>query len=401
MISEHKLLNLRTFFLAVFFLSSIGLIATDIYLPSLPIIERDLLTIPDVAKLTLTLYLITFSLSQLFYGPLSDRIGRRKTAFLGLLISLFGSFICTISFDISTLILGRMIQGLGLGAGSTLARAIRRDVHSGNDLAHFGSFIIIGTSITFALAPTIGGYIQHFIGWRYNFLLIMLYTLIGMVGIAFWLPETNKELNPLATKIKSMVHHYVVLLKSPIFMGYSLCSSLGFGGLTAYLTSSPFIFENILGLTPVGYGRLAIILALGLGLGGFYNQRMVKTKGRHKMLVIGVIAMALAALLMFSLALYFMNIFVIMFPMLLYSFGAGITFTNAFAGAFHHFGRIAGFVGALYGCIQIFGGALASGTMAFISFNTQMPLCILLVVIGVATYFLQKWAYKFSLKASN
>ena len=241
--SEFKLRHSHSFFLTVLILSSIGLVATDVYLPSLPFIEVDLSTTKNIAQLSLTFYLVSFSLSQLFYGPLSDKIGRRKVALGGLTISLFGTLVCIFAPSIYLLILGRLIQGLGLGAGSTLARSIRRDVHSGNDLSHFGSYIIIGTSILFAIAPAIGGYIQEYIGWRFNFLFLLVFTLFGLICVWFWLPETNKNPNLLALKFKSMVHHYFVLLKSPVFMGYSLCSGLAFGGFAAYLVSTPFLLK--------------------------------------------------------------------------------------------------------------------------------------------------------------
>lgn len=392
-----KLLNLKTFFLAVLILSSIGLIATDIYLPSLSTIVHDLATTPSVAKLTLSLYLLSLSLSQLFYGPLSDRIGRRKTAFLGLSISLLGSAMAVFCFNIASLILGRFVQGLGLGAGPTLARAIRRDVHSGNDLAHFGSYIIIGTSIMFALAPVVGGYIQHYMGWRENFLFMLIYTVLCMLSVGLWLPETHKKLDPLATKFQSLRHHYAVLLKSPIFMGYGLCSSLAFGGLTAYMTSSPFLFETIMGLTSIEYGRLGFVIALGLGLGGFYNQRAIKSLGRDHMLMNGIRLMFFSGLIMATLAFFGeVNTFAVMFPMLIYSGGAGVTFANSFAGAFHHFGRIAGFAAALYGCLQMLGGAVAAGLMALFHETTQIPLSCMLMGVGVLAYLLHRQAHRLS-----
>jgi MFS transporter, DHA1 family, 2-module integral membrane pump EmrD len=397
--TESKLTHSRTFFLTVLMLSSIGLVATDLHLPSLPFIERDLVTTKSMAKLSLALYLLSFSLSQLFYGPLSDRIGRRKTALLGLTLSLFGSLTCIFCWNISSLILGRFIQGLGLGVGSTSARSIRRDVHSGDDLAHFGSYIIIGTSILFAIAPALGGWIQHYMGWRITFLFMLIYTLFSMLCVWLWLPETHRALNLSATKYKSLIHHYSTLLTSPVFIGYSLCSSLAFGGLTAYLASSPFLFENILGLTSIEYGRLGLVIAAGLGLGGYFNKISIKSLGRDRMLLIGITLIFLSGLLMFFLALFsLINTFAIIVPMLTYSFGAGVTFTNAFAGAFHPFSKIAGFAGALFGCMQILGGAIASGLMTVINEKDQTPLSIILIVVGIAAYLCQRVAFRFSTK---
>lgn len=394
--SGNNIIQIRTFFIVVLMLSSIGLVATDIYLPSLPFIETGLSTSKKLAKLTLSMYLLSFSASQLFYGPLSDKIGRRKTALFGLTFSLFGSLVCIFSFNIFALIIGRFIQGLGLGAGATLARTIRRDVHSGNDMAGFGSYIIVGTSVLFAAAPAAGGYIQHYLGWRLNFLFILLYTLFAIYCVWAWLPETNKALNPLATKFKTIIHHYLILLKSPIFFGYCLCTSLAFSGLTAYFTSSPFLFETRLGLTTIEYGRLGLYIAAGLCAGGFFNKFSIKAHGRHTMLVTGISIIFLSGVTMYVIALFnLINTISIMIPMFFYSLGAGLTFTNSVAGAFQHFSHIGGSAGALFGSMQIFGGVITSGIMTIVREDNQIPLSLILIAIGIIAYIFQQRAFHF------
>lgn len=397
MLSDSKIIHLPTFLVAVLMLSSIGLVTTDVYLPSLPFIQADFLTTPYLVQLTLSFYLISFSLSQLIYGPISDRVGRRKTVLFGLVISLVGTLVCEFSSTITILILGRFLQGLGLGAGAALSRSIRRDVHSGDDLARFGSFVIIGTSIMFAIAPALGGYIQQYVGWRGNFFFMSVYILFNILFILFFLPETIVKFNSSATKVKNVLNNYFFLVKSPVFMGYSLCSSLAFAGLTAYLTVSPFIFEKVMGLMPIEYGRLGLIIAGGLGIGGYFNKLAIKPLGRKKMLTIGTISIFLSGALMLLLGLmHLLNLWAIMLPMFIYTFGAGITFTNSFAGAFHPFAKIAGFTGALFGCLQILGGFVSSIVLAQFQQNNQILLSVLLTVVGISAYFFQKLASWFS-----
>jgi MFS transporter, DHA1 family, 2-module integral membrane pump EmrD len=397
---NYQLLHSRTFFFTVLLLSSIGLVVTDVYLPSLPFIEADLATTKSIARLSLSFYLLSFSLSQLYYGPLSDRIGRRKVAFLGLWISMLGSILCLFSFSISFLILGRFIQGLGLGAGSTLARSIRRDVHSGNDLAHFGSYIIVGTSVLFAIAPAIGGLIQHYTHWRINFLFILLYTLFALFCVKFWLPETHKVLNPLATKGKSLFRHYLILLKNPVFMGSSLSSAFAFGGLAAYFTLSPFLFEKVLGFTPLEYGGLGFIIALGLGSGGFFNKQLIHFLGRRQSLIIGLSHILISGILMLTFSLFsLLNTFVIMLPMFLYAFGASITFTNSFALAMTPFSHGVGFAAALFGCMQILGGAIASGVIVAIQPYDQTSLSLILIIISMGVNLFQIIAVRYRTKS--
>ncbi len=388
-----------TFFPTVLVLMNIGSVATDIYLPSFPSIEVALHTPRSWVQLSLSLYLLALALSQLFYGPLSDKIGRRKIAQLGLMVSLFGTVLCMCSLDMFFLILGRILQGMGLGAGTALGRAIMRDVYSGDALARFGGMMAVGTSIFMAIAPAVGGYVQHYMGWRINFLLILIFTIIGVISIQFWLPETNRELNPAATKPKVILQTYLHLLKSPIFIGYSLCSSLAFGGLAAYFTSSPFLFQTIIGLSPVQYGWLALVTGAGLCLGGVLNAILIKLFGRHRILVVGIATVFFSGALMLGLGLSgYLNTMVIMLPMGFFTLGGAMMFSNSFAGAFQPFGKIAGFAGALYGCIQLLGGSAASTLIATIHETNQIPLALILISIGICGYFFQLLAFSYAVK---
>ncbi len=388
---------LRTFFPTVLLLSTLGFVATDIYLPSFPSIQGTFSTTKSAVQLSLSLFLLSLSFSQLIYGPLSDQLGRKKIALSGLAFSLLGTLLCLFSWSISSLIVGRFLQGFGMGAGNALARAIQRDVYSGDGLAHFGSLTAIGSASLMAAAPTLGGYIQHFLGWRATFIFLLLYTLYGLLSVWFWLPETNKHPNPSALQRKVFFGHYLHLMKNPIFLGYSGCASLSFAGFSAYFASSPFLFETLLGLTPVEYGWLALLFAAGLGIGAYFNIFFLKLYGRHRMLVVGIVVLCFSGALMLSLGLLgIMNVWSIILPIALYTFGAAMTLANSFAGAFHPFAQIAGFAGALYGCLQILGGVIGSTAVAMIREVNQIPLSIILLCIGIGAYFLQWLAFRYS-----
>lgn len=391
--------SLFVFLSIILILSTIGFVATDIYLPSFPAIQTGLATSPSAVKLTLSFFLLFFALSQIFYGPLSDRYGRRKIAIFGLLLGVIGTLICCLAPHISMLIAGRIIQALGMGAGATLARAIMRDCFSGDDLAHHWSFVSIGTAILMAAAPAIGGYIQAYLGWRFNFVLLLLYTLCGLIAVSLRLPETLIEKNPLSTKRATFIANYMHLLKNPIFIGYNMCACLALLGDMAFYTISPFLFETILGLSAVQYGWLALIVAAGITIGGMCNTLLVKKVGRHHMLVVGIFIMTFSGALMLLLALFgYLNVLVIIVPMGIYMWGAAITWANSFAGAFTPFAKIAGFAAALYGCFQILGGSVGSTMMALIPEKNQIPLSIVLLATGVLSYLFQWIAFRYSVK---
>lgn len=386
--------SLRALFATVLALSTMGYVAIDIYLPSLPSIERELATRGDLVQLTLTVYLLAFGLSHLIYGPLSDRYGRRIVVLTGLIASFIGTLLAIFAWGIYPLLIARALQGLFIGAAAAIARAVLRDTYEGDELARVGSFIPVGNASILALAPALGGYIQETIGWRGNFGFILLYSLVTLLMAIFWLPETNRHRNRRALYPKVLLHNYWKLLSSPIFMGYSLAAACGLGGLLAYFAVSPFLFERILGLTPSEYGWLALIIGAGVILGGYINSIAIPIIGRHKMLVIAVTFLALSGVLMLIPGLFgIFSIPSVMLPMFLYTFGMSGTFANTFAGAMQPFLKLAGSAGALYGCIQTLGGVAATLITAFLPDQSQVPLAIILLVVGILSYILQRIAY--------
>jgi len=207
------------------------------------------------------------------------------------------------------------------------------------------------------------------------------------------LPETNKNLNPNATKISVILQNYYALLKSKIFLGYTLCACFACAGLVAYLTIAPFLFQNVLGLTPLEYGQLSIFIAGAICFSGIINSQLVMLKGVAYMLFIGVLLMigGSGIMLIFALA-GIMNVPTIMFPIALFSMGAGLTFINAFAGVFHPFPQIAGTVAALYVSMQDLTAALTSGIIAVNRIQGQLSLAVILLVLGLGA--LVAWYYQ-------
>lgn len=395
--SENNI-SLKLLFPLILFISTVGIIATDIYLPSFPMIKTEFAVSNNVVQWSFSLYLFTYSLSQLFYGPASEKYGRRKIALFGCVFSLVATAVCVVAPNVLVLILGRMLQGIAFGSGPVLSRAIVRDVFKGNVLAQIASFLSVATAFMMAVAPILGGYIQHYLGWRFNFGFILLYTFVGTIILWFLLPETLIKPDHSITQIKKSMEQFFILLRSPIFMAYALLSGLSFAGLTVYLSASPFLFQQVLAFTPVEYGWLALVIAAGLALGGLINSLFVKKVGRDRMLVYAVLVLVLGGVSMLLLSIRFLNAFVIMIPMFIYMCGTGISLGNAYAGAFHYFPKIAGFAAALFGTLQILMSAIGTSIMAVIHERNQIPLGIFLIIIGICCFFLQWLGHHFSKK---
>jgi DHA1 family 2-module integral membrane pump EmrD-like MFS transporter len=356
--------------------------AADSYTPSLPAITKSLHSNTHYMQLTMAIYLLGVALSQLFYGPLSDSYGRRPIILIGLGITFLGSVLCAFATSLTFLLAARFIQGAGAGVCNALYRALLRDCFSGAKMAQAGSYASMFYTRAYSIAPILGGYIEFYYGWRMNFMCISLIILIIFLLLWCLLPETHTTRTKVNT-LKTIFHNYYTLLSSFTFISYTFISSLALSGLIAYYTVAPFLMQNVVGLTAVEFGWMSIGLAAGMFIGQYINARYVIKYGIYKMLHLGVAIMLLSGLIMLSLALHgVINIYSIIFPIGLFSVGAGLVFSNAMAAAFQAFGHIAGSGGAMYGFLQILGTSLTSLFVSTLHTANQLPLAIIFTSLG-------------------
>lgn len=361
--------------------------SVDLYTPSFPAIVEGLNCQLNQVQLSLSLFMLGFSCAHPFYGPWSDKIGRKTPVLTGITICTISAIFCALSSNITVLIISRFIQGFGIGCINSVGRSIARDLLSAEKLAKVGALIGMVSVIFLALSPTLGGYIQTHFGWQANFWLIAGFGCILVLAICLLLPETCQNPNQQATELSVMKKNYLILLTSPVFVGYTLCASFAGAGIIAYLAIAPFLFQNILGLSPIEYGWLAFVLSGGIFISGILNQLFIDKVGIQKMVLFGAITMLWAGLFLLACALVKINsITILMLGVGLYSLGAGLTFVNAFAGAFTPFANIAGTTGALYAFLQDLIAAIVSAVIALININNAVSLALVLTALASFAY---------------
>ncbi|WP_165476854.1 MFS transporter [Legionella fairfieldensis] len=167
-------------------------LGTDIYLPSVPAISEALNTNETMVKLSLTIMIMMLGCSQLIYGPLSDSIGRKQTILYGLLIFIIGSSLLVFSQSSCLLLIGRLIQGLGLGFGLSIASAIASDLYEGKKLNKSISIISAVYAVMPVIAPVIGGAIQTYIGWQANFSFLFIAGLLMFCMVNHFLSKRTR-----------------------------------------------------------------------------------------------------------------------------------------------------------------------------------------------------------------
>jgi Bcr/CflA subfamily drug resistance transporter len=331
-------------------------------------------------QLSLSVFMIGFSISHLIYGPISDSTGRKKPLIIGICICILGSLLCLFSSSIIYFIVGRGLQGIGAGAGAVLFLSILRDVYEGNQLAKISSFLGISRVILLASSPLIGGYLLHFFNWQACFTFLLIYAAICLICSLLILKETNQFQHLHRTEIVAMAKNIWTIVTHHTFLGYAFFVMLAFGGILAWLTTLPFLLQDVVGLTPIQFGWVGAISGLFFIVGGFINAMIVERFGLDKMLSIGLIIMLIAGVVMLFFGLFHViDTLVIIVPVIIYIIGSSFIFANAYAGAMHPFETMAGTASAVFGFLQILGGAISSFIMSIVHSYDQIPLSIVLL----------------------
>lgn len=364
-------------------IATLAQFATDIYLPSLPAIADFFKVDMNASQLTIAVYMVALTLTQLFWGPLSDIVGRKRALYSGLAISIIGSIVCANASSITILIVGRFIQGFGNGAAAGLFRAILRDKYTGKELASIASYFSNFLVLVLMLAPVIGGFFQKYYSWQASFFFLFFWSLLCVVVLKFTIHESRK----ISAKASSSdwKSAYKRLLHSRIFMGCCLSNFLTYGGMFAWITSSSSILVDQMQMPPLQFGFWSGVTGIGLMIGAFLNGSFVKKFGITRMLYWGwsIIVFSGLMLTLSSLALGAMAS-VILISAFGFYLGASLIFANTNATAFSPFGDIAGTASGLYAFIQLSGGAAMSYFVASISESGSLLLGIIFSLSGAS-----------------
>ena len=247
-------------------LSAFGPFVTDFYLPALPELNSDFNTTPSMVQLSLTVCMVGLALGQLVVGPLSDRYGRKRPLLASLLLFLIATAGCIFAPTIGWFIASRLIQGVA-GAGSlVLSKSIATDLYEGDELARFFSILVPIQGIAPVAAPVVGGLIMKVTDWHGIFILLFVLGLLLAAGFQFResLPSAQRLTGPRQPISKS----FAPLFRNQTFVLYLLIQTFAMGVMFSYIASSPFIFQNAYGISPLGYSLIFGLNAIGIMCGG-------------------------------------------------------------------------------------------------------------------------------------
>ena len=356
-----------------------GPIAMHMLVPGLPHAARELGAGIGTMQLTISLYILGLAVGQLAYGPVSDRFGRRPVMMAGLALYSFAGIAAFLAPTVTTLVIARLMQALGGGAGMALSRAIIRDL-GGQDIARRLALLTLMVTIGPAMAPVIGGFLSSAFGWRSIFLAL---SALGIVLILL-LVAILKETRPSATQASaaSIMKDYRELLKSPAFLGYAIGGGCATTAMYSFIASAPFILVEELHRPPHEVGIYLGLLVGGFSLGTIIAARLVPGFPIPRLLARSSLLSALASFFFLAVVLTsHLNVALVVLPLFVFTVGAGISSPMASSQALSVNPRIAGSASGLYGFAQMGIGALC---VAFVSLGKDPALAAAIVLASAS-----------------
>ena len=260
-------------------LLGLQLVTTDLYLPALPALAEDLGAGMPQVQLTLTALLLAFGLSQLVWGPLSDRFGRRPILLLGLAAYIVAAIGSALAGSIDLLIIWRTLQGAAMGAGVMCARAIIRDLYVPADGARMMSKALSGLALVACLSAPLGGLMAAWISWRAALLVLAVFAACSLALVVWRFEETVARKNPRALQTGTLLHNWTSIARNPTFLAYCALSAASYGGLFTFLAASSFVFIQVLGTSATAYGLLMSSMSFAYMLGTFLCRRLLPRFG--------------------------------------------------------------------------------------------------------------------------
>jgi len=370
------------------FLTALGPLSMDMYLPSLPDIGRTLSAPVLQVQLTISSYLFGFAVGQIFYGPVSDRIGRRPVLLAALVAYAVATVGCAVAASIDALIALRFVQALGGAGAIVLARAVVRDLYSGVRAGRELSLMGAITGVAPIVAPVIGGGLQTFFGWRATFVVLVICALVIGATAARLLPETLRERPKTAFSLREMAGLYRSVAVHPGFLANLAILTASFVGLFAWISGAPVVMQSaVYGLSPFAFGVTFAVGAAGYVLGTLLAARIVIRFGLDRLIGLGTAAMACGGLLMaLVVALALSHVLWFVGAMTLYLAGVGFALPSTMAGALTPFPDRAGTASSVMGLVQQLGAAITAAAVGAYLGHSAWPVAAVVAAMGCVSF---------------
>lgn len=340
-------------------LTMIGPFTVDTYLPSFPAIEAEFGVSRGVMSQSLAFYLAAFAISTLFWGPLSDRLGRRAVVASTLLLFCFASLGCGLATDYNSFLFFRVLQGVAAGGGLAAGRTMIRDAHTPEDAQRAMSRVMMLFALAPAIAPVIGGWLHDAFGWRSVFYFLGLYSVLILTAFLLLVAETlpvpmRQSFHPLnVARVygRTLIHRR---FQSLVFM-----VSCYFGGMFLYIAGAPTVVFDFLELNTHQFGYLFVPMVGGIISGAWLSGFLAHRWHAERTVSLALALMALGAMLNLMQTLWLQpELVTSILPLVFYSAGIGIAMPAVTVLSLDCFPKNRGAASAVQGSVQMMGNAI-------------------------------------------
>ena len=374
------------FLLILSALMAFASISTDMYLPALPALAIALRSTSGGIQMTLSGFLVGFSLGQLFWGPIGDRFGRRAPIALGALLFVVGSVGCALSSTAWQMVGWRVVQAVGACAGPVLARAMVRDLYARERSAQMLSTLMLVMGIAPLLGPILGGQVLVYGSWQDIFWILAVLGTLALLSLLA-LPETLPVQNRTSQRLSEALIGYVTLASSRKLLGYAAVGGFFYGGIYAYLAGTPFAYIEYYHLPSQAYGLLFGANIAGMMATNLINSRLVTRFGIHPMMGVGSAIAALAGIVLALDARFgWGGLAGLAIPLFCYISMLGFIVANSVAGALAAFPHKAGAASAFVGALQYGTGILTAAMVGWFADGTPWAMGWIIGLGGCGTF---------------
>jgi DHA1 family bicyclomycin/chloramphenicol resistance-like MFS transporter len=353
----------------------------DMYLPGFPEIAKDLHTTTAQVALSLSSFFIGISAGQLLYGPLLDRFGRKIPLYCGMILFVLSSLCCIWVTDINELIILRLVQAIGGCAAAVTSMTLVRDLFPVKESAKVFSLLMLMVGLSPMLAPTIGSYVTAAFGWHAVFI-----TLAGMgafviLTVTLFVPKAYVPDKTLSLKPNAILKNFLSVLREPAFYTYAFTGAIAFGGLFAYVGSSPLIFREIFHVNTEVYGWIFAFLSIAFIGANQVNMLLLNYYSSEQIVRIALIGACAVLVVFLSLTLSgILGLYGTIAFLFLYLSFLGLINPNTAALSLAPFSKNAGSASALLGAAQMGMGALATFAVSLFPYPSTVPMITIIAV---------------------
>ena len=355
-------------------------VTTDIYLPALPDLTASLKGTTAEGQATLAMYFLGLGVGQIFYGPWSDRAGRRPTMLIGVALYLAATAGCALATSMHAMIALRFVQAVGACSGVVISAAMVRDLFDRQESARIFSILMVIRGLGPILAPLAGGVIVTLFGWRAIFWALAAFAAALGASVFLAMRETRTAEVAERARHESPLRAYAAVLKQREILGYMVTNGLNFASMFAWIAAAPYLVIGVYKVPAIYFGWIFGLNAAGFMAAAQINKLLLKRHPADLMMSVSAIGAALAAaVLLVDVLTGFGGVLGIFIPLFVVVSSLGLVSTNAMAGGLSVDPSRAGTVSAMFGTAQYALGGLATVAGAFISHNTALAMSVVIL----------------------